>query len=371
MKIAIDARMYGEKQTTGIGQYIKQITDNIFRIDEENEYIMFMREPEFSTYFPPSPRVKKILVTPRWYTYAEQFKLPFEFAKEKFDLIHYPHFNSPIFFRKKSVCTIHDVTPFLFPGHRMKSIIRRLGYRTVFAGTVNNAKKIITVSESTKNGIIKHFKIDSEKIKVIYEGVDERFKVTVENGIISSVKKRYNITGPFILFVGVWRNHKNIEGLISAYEILKKKYHIRQKLVLAGQEDKDYSNIRTMIENSGYKDCIITPGFIESKDLPSLYSGADVFVIPSFIEGFGLIALEAQKCGCPVVASNITSLPEILADSAILFDPYNKNQMAEKIYTILDNKKLQQELREKGFQNVERFSWEKAARETIEVYTER
>jgi glycosyltransferase involved in cell wall biosynthesis len=370
MKIGIDARMYGNEECTGIGTYIKNMTNELFKIDQENEYIMFLREPAYSNYTPATERVKKALVTPRWYTYAEQIKLPLELSKEKLDLIHYPHFNSPILYAKKSVCTIHDMTPFTFPGHKMSSKWRQFAHKLVFWVTCLKARQIIAVSESTKQAITEKFNFNPNKIKVTYEGVDDRFQMTENNGIISDVKSKFGITQPYIFFVGVWRNHKNIENLIKAYNLLKKQSDLPHQLVLGGREDLHYTEVRKEIEKSEFRKDIITTGFIEDNDLPSLYQGADLFVIPSFIEGFGLIAIEAQNCGCPVVSSNTTSLPEVLADSALYFDPNKVEGMAKVITKVLQNKNLQQELKTKGKENIKRFSWRKCAEQTLEIYKE-
>ncbi len=368
MRIAIDARMYGNSQCTGIGTYIEKLTNALFEIDQKNEYIMFMREPEFSKFTPPNNRIKKVLVTPRWYSYAEQFILPFQFMKENFDLIHYPHFNSPLFFPKKSVCTIHDVTPLFFPGHKMKSIIRRLAYKLVFFATLRKARQIIAVSESTKRGILENFHLPKNKIKITYEGVDECFRIIPKNDIISETKKKFGITQPYIFFIGVWRNHKNVETLVKSFAILKAKYNIPHQLVLGGREDLHYTKIREEINNSPYKKEIITPGFISDTDLPILYNGATLFALPSFIEGFGIIAIEAQSCGCPVVSTNTTSMPEVLADSALFFHPDDPEELAENMFRLINDKNLRQNLIEKGLKNVQRFSWKKCAEETLSIY---
>lgn len=368
MKIAIDARMYGNEECTGIGAYIKNLTDKLFEIDKNNEYVLFLREPAFSKFNEPSEGVKKIKVTPRWYSYAEQFILPLQFAREKFDLIHYPHFNSPILFPKKSVCTIHDITPLFFPGHKMNFFLRRLAYRTAFTSTLHKASKIIAVSRSTKNALLQHFHLNPEKIAIIYEGVDEHFKIIDNYGIINEIKNRFNITKPFIFFLGVWRGHKNIENLIKSFNSLKDKYKIEHQLVLGGREDLHYTNVRAAINDSPYKNDIITPGYIKDDELPHLYNAADAFALPSFIEGFGLIAIEAQSCGCPVVSTNTTSMPEVLADSALFFEPNNCDEMAEKIFQVLTDRALKQSLIEKGLKNVKRFSWQRCAKETLEVY---
>jgi len=368
MKIAIDARMYGNEECTGIGTYIKNLTDNLFQIDSENEYILFLREPAFSWFTPPNERVKKVKVTPRWYTYSEQFILPLQFLKEKFDLIHYPHFNSPILFPGKSICTIHDLTPLSFPGHKMNSMIRRLGYRAVFIATVRKAAKIIAVSESTKHEVIEHFKVNPEKTVVTHEGVDERFKIFENRDIISQVKNKFKIDQPFIFYVGVWRDHKNITGLVEAFNLLKRKRSLPHQLVLGGREDLHDTKVREMINNSPFKNDIITTGYISDEELPLLYNSAAVFVLPSFIEGFGLIAIEAQSCGCPVVSTSTSSLPEILGDSALFFDPHNNEKIAEQIHSVLSNNTIKQELIKKGLENVKRFSWKKCAEQTLAIY---
>jgi len=368
MIVAIDARMYGKSQCSGIGNYLKQLTDNLFALDEENQYLLFLSEPEFARFEAPNKRVRKVLASPRWYSYAEQWKLPFIFAKEKFDLIHYPHFNSPILFPKKSICTIHDITPLYFPGHRMGSLIRRMGYQAVFNATLQKASKIIAVSQSTKAGILNNFKVQPSKVEVVYEGVDESFKKQANYDIISGVKQRFGIIKPFIFFVSVWRSHKNIEGLIEAFNIIREKYHFDCQLVLSGREDLHYTRVRDAIDASAFKNDIITTGFVSEEELSCLYSSASVFAIPSFIEGFGLMALEAQKCDCPVVASNATSLPEVLDKSGVLFDPRNQFEMAQKIHSILIDQNLRESLIVRGQENLKRFSWRQCALKTLQIY---
>jgi len=368
MRIAIDARMYGPEQFSGIGNYIKNLTDHLFKIDQENEYVLFLKQPQFLISNFESPRVKKVLVTSKHYSYAEQFKLPFEFAREKFDLIHYPHFNSPIFFNRPSVCTIHDTTPFYFPGHKMGSPFRRWAHRQVFNATIRKAEKIITISEFTKQEILKIFPINPDKISITYEGVDDNFKIIENSDIINKIKGKFGIHGKYIFFVGVWRNHKNIENLIRAFNLVKNKYKIEHQLVLGGREDLHYTRVREEINNSPYKKDIIATGYIDNNDLPILYSGADLFVIPSFIEGFGLIAIEAQNCGCPVIASKTSCLPEILQSSALYFDPNKPEEIAEKIFQVVNDNSLRQSLIVEGGKNTKRFSWQKCAEETLAIY---
>ncbi|MCK4592396.1 glycosyltransferase family 4 protein [Candidatus Parcubacteria bacterium] len=366
-RIGIDARMYGYAQT-GIGNYIRHLLQCIFEMDKKNEYVIFLMPEEYDKFNLPNKRIKKIGVSAKWYGWKEQLLFPFQLYKENLDLIHFTHFNSPILYSKKSIVTIHDITPFFFPGHKMKSIIRRTGFRTVFSLSVKKASKVIAVSENTKNDIVEHFKIKEDKINVIYEGTDSQFKVISNNQKIAGIKKKYNITKPFIFYTGVWRNHKNLVGLIKAFEILRNKYKLDYQLVLGGKEDPYYPEVREIWEKLRLENEIIRTGFIDQKDLPLFYNAAEVFVIPSFYEGFGLIGLEAMSCGIPVISSNTTSLPEILGNAAIYFNPNSPKEMAEKIKLVLTDKKLYNELKERGFKQVEKYSWEKMGRKTMEIY---
>lgn len=365
MIIGIDARMYGYAQT-GIGNYIRHLLKYIFELDKENNYVIFLSPEEYDNFEMPNKRIKKVKISAKWYGWKEQFLFPLELYKENLDLMHFTHFNSPVLYLKKSIVTIHDVTPYFFPGHKMKSLVRKIGFRMVFFSSVKKAAKVIAVSKNTKSDVIKHFKIKENKIEVIYEGVDEQFKTRDEIPPTPFVKG--GVTKPFIFYTGVWRNHKNLVGLVKAFGILRNKYKLNYQLVLGGKEDPYYPEVREAWEKLGIGGDIIRTGFINQEDLPLFYNAAKVFVIPSFYEGFGLIGLEAMACGTPVVSSNKTSLPEVLGDAAIYFNPNNPEEMAEKMRLVLMDKKLYNEMREKGFRQIRKYSWEKMGEETMEIY---
>jgi len=369
MRIGIDARMYGTKSTTGIGAYIKNLTDNLFLIDQKNEYILFMKDPAYSEFNPPSKRIKKVKVDIPWYSFSEQIKLPKILLKHKLDLIHFPHFNVPIIYPKKFITTIHDITPKFFPGPNVKkSLIRKIGYKLTFFCGINRSKKIITISNYTKDKLIKHFNLKPEKIKLTYLGFNNNFKPIRDQNVLDNINKKYNISKPFIFFVGVWRDHKNIPGLVTAFNILKSEYKLDYQLVLGGQTDERYPEIKQAIKNSPFEKDIITTGYISDDDLPAIYSNASLFAFPSFSEGFGIVALEAMACGTPVVASNNTSLPEILQDAAIYFNPYNSKEIAEIIKKVITNPEIQSQLRDKGFNQIKKYNWQDTAKKTLAVY---
>ena len=390
MIIGIDARMYGYAQT-GIGNYIRHLLKYIFELDKENNYVIFLSPEEYDNFELPSKRIRKIKVSAKWYGWKEQILFPFELYKENLDLMHFTHFNSPVLYFKKSIVTIHDITPYFFPGHKMKSFIRKIGFRTVFFSSVKKASKVIAVSKNTKSDIVKHFKISKDKIEVVYEGVDKEFRVCSDDvRWLHSPRKAVEpeckslthglhsptavgtmepaITKPFIFYTGVWRNHKNLVGLVKAFGILKNKYKLNYQLVLGGKEDLYYPEVRKEWEKLGLEEEIIRTGFIDQEKLPLFYNAAEISVIPSFYEGFGLVGLESMACGTPVVSSNKTSLPEILDDAAIYFNPNNPEEMAEKMKLVLTDKKLYNKLREKGFKQIRKYSWEKMGKETIDIY---
>jgi len=369
MRIGIDARMYGPQATTGIGAYIKNLTDHLFIIDQKNEYVLFMLEPAYSQFQIPNPRVKKVKVNCPWYSWSEQFKLPRILLKHKLDLVHFPHFNVPIFYPKKFITTIHDITPKFFPGPKVKkSLIRKLGYQVVFRLGSKQAKKIITISNHTKKNLIKFFQVPTNKIGVIYLGINQNCKEIFDRPALQKIKNKYQITKPFIFYIGVWRDHKNLVGLVKAFNILKSQSKLDYQLVLGGKPDSKYPEIKQAISESPFKSDIIMPGFIPENELSLFYSAANLFVLPSFCEGFGLVALESLACSTPVVGSNSTSLPEILEEAALYFDPKKPEEIAQVINRILTDSNLYQDLQNRGLKQIKKYSWRDCAQKTLQVY---
>lgn len=363
MRIGIDCRMIG---WTGVGRYTKNLLTNLFTIDFQNEYFLFFLKNDFEKFVVPNNRIKKILVSGKAYSYGEQTSFLWALKKINPDLVHFTHFSRPIFFGGRSVVTIHDLTHLFFPGEKMKSFFKKWAYGLVLSHSCRTAEKIIAVSENTKKDLRKFLGIAPHKIEVIYEGVEANYR-EVGPEEIERVRKKYHLTKPYILYIGVWRVHKNLVGLIKAFGYLKNKYNPNIDLVVGGKHDSGTSVFET-IKKFNLKDNVLLPGFVAEEDLPALYSGAELFVFPSFYEGFGLPILEAMSCGVPVVCSNTSSLPEVAGEAAQYFDPYNPEEMAEAIREVLINKGLAETLRQKGFERVGNFSWHRMAKETLSVY---
>ncbi len=368
--IGIDARMYGARQT-GIGNYIKNLIDNLAALDKNNEYVIFLLDGEFDGFRLPGLNFKKVRVSSYWYSWKEQIVLPWQFAKEGLDLIHFPHFNSPILHRGTSIITIHDITPLFFPGHKMGSFVRRAGFQAVFRHSVKHAAKIIAVSESTKRDICQYFDLKADKIRVVYEGVDlDKFQIPNSKFQIQQLKEKHKIAKPFIFYTGVWRNHKNLVGLIKAFNVVLNKYHLDYDLVLGGEENPYYPEIRQAWEELGLENKIIRPGFIKNEDLPLFYKAASLVAVPSFYEGFGLVGLEAMASGTPVAVSNCTAMPEILGSAAAYFDPNDFEDMAKTINDVLTREEFRKRLVIAGFEQIKKYKWKKMAEETLGSYKE-
>lgn len=365
--IGIDARMFGYAQT-GIGGYIRHLIKQTAEKDPTNRYVIFLSPEEFDGFQLKTPNLKKVRVDAKWYGWKEQIILPWILYRHKLDLMHFTHFNSPLLYFKKSLVTIHDITPYFFPGHKMKSWFRRIAFRLVFAASVRKAAHIITVSRSTENDIVKYFKINPDKITVIYEGAEADFQVIDNRESIEKLKRKYHLHKPFLFYTGVWRNHKNLVGLIQAFALVRNQFKLDIDLVLGGKEDPYYPEVRQTWESLNLDEHIKPVGFIPQAELPLFYNAAEIFIIPSFYEGFGLIGLEAMQCGTPVISSNTTSLPEILGPAALYFNPHHPAEMAEKIALVFSDKNLYNNLRKAGFSQAQKYSWQQMGELTVKIY---
>ncbi len=366
--IGIDARMWGNTQT-GIGRYISSLSEEFFKQAPEINFVLFMRDIKYIERYAHLKNIKPVKVKERWYSFGEQITLPAHFLNKNLDVLFVPHFNVPLIWRGKFVATIHDVTPLFFQGHLQKtSRIRARAFRTVFSSTLRRAEHIIAVSSYTRDQITKNFGADSSrKISVIHEGISDLSDKNIEENALTVHRAKMGISKPFIFFVGVWRPHKNITGLLEAFALIKKKFGDRYSLVLGGEEDIRYPEIRSTWERLGLENDIVRPGFIPDNELPLWYKASAVVVIPSFVEGFGLVGLEAIKYGAFVAASNGGATPEILREAAAYFDPYNSVNMAEVVSNVLENKEEQLRQKQESPKIIELYSWRESAAQTLNI----
>ncbi len=376
MKIGIDARFYGPKQK-GLGRYIQKLVENLEKVDLTNQYIIFLRRENWSEYQPSNPNFKKVLADYRWYGLPEQILMPIKIWQAKVDLMHFSHFNVPIFCLEPFVVTIHDLVLRKFPTRRASTLnpflywLKNLAYRLVVYLAIKRAKKIITVSNYTKKDILKYFKVKSEKIEVVYEGAPVRKYTDQGNSPSDTVlsTRAVFLGKPYILYVGNAYPHKNLERLILSFKKLIEDKRMDYQLVLVGELDYFYQRLKKMsfAVPSGR---IIFTDFVSDPDLNILYQNASLYVFPSLGEGFGLPPLEAMAFGLPVVCSKATCLPEILGRAALYFDPENTEEMAEKIKQVLKDKKLQEKLIDQGFKRIQKYQWSKMTQKTLKIYND-
>ncbi|OGE84204.1 MAG: hypothetical protein A2846_02495 [Candidatus Doudnabacteria bacterium RIFCSPHIGHO2_01_FULL_49_9] len=363
MRIGIDCRMAGTGE--GIARYLEELVANLALIDFENDYFLLVNTGANVKFKNQNEKFKTIPVKSRYYSFMEQTYFIWELWRLKLDLMHFPNFNAPIFYPGRFVVTIHDIIHHRYPGRKKARIFHRLAYRVTIWAAIKRAAVVVAVSEATRQDIIKVFREKPEKIKVIYEGAGLS---TRSSGVAEPVLARHNITKPFLLFVGVWRQYKNLPRLAAAFDIVRGKYQIDAQLVLVGKVDDFYPEIKTEVMSIRHADDIRALGFVTETDLGALYRSAKIFVLPSLMEGFGLIGVEAQAAGASVAASDIPVLHEVLGNGAVFFDPASAEDMAEKIAEIWQNNAHRQALEQAALQNAGRFDWQNTARETLNVY---
>lgn len=366
MKIGIDARMIN---ATGIGRYTRSLIENLAKIDKSNHYFLFLKKEEFGSIKTPAENFKKVLADFHWYGISEQIKFPKILKKYNLDLVHFPHFNIPIFYRGDFVTTIHDLTLHKYKtaeataegllGYRLKHFL----YKIIIKKAIKKSLKIICPSKFTKRDIIQEFDILDEKIEVTYEGgPSENLKrITPDEKVL----EKFGIILPFALYVGNAYPHKNLSLIIEAIKYLPGDV----KIVLAGREDHFYKSLKQGVKDKGYENRIIFTGFVTDEELVYLYKKALAYLFPSFNEGFGIPPLEAIGFGLLPVVANSSCLPEVLGDAALYFDPKNANELADSLKMVLKDEKLRNSIIKNGQEKIKIYSWRKMAEETKNIYT--
>ncbi len=369
MKVGIDAHS-AERDGTGNCTYIRGLLLGLSQIDKENQYILyaininhpFYKNLENSENFRIKPLKYKRPI----------FRIPISLAKESFvdklDILHI-QYNAPPVHRGKLILTIHDLAYIHFP----EAFDRFQRYRLKILVPLNakKAKRIICGSHYSKKDISEFCKVDEAKIEVIPYGVNSSCKTfESESKKRKEILAKYGIKEKFIFSLGRLNERKNLSSLISAYKYLRDAGKMDISLVIGGNKDFLFEKILMEIKNSGYENDIILTGYIDDKDLPVIFSSAELFVYPSLFEGFGLPPLEAMICKCPVIASNVSSIPEVVGNAGILVDPNNVDEISRAIYRVTSNPELREEMKKKGYEKGQMFRWETTAKKTLNIYEE-
>ena len=365
MKIGIDIRAIDKNNLRGIGKYTYFLLKYLMKIDRENNYLLFCdkrspfrRDIEFASNFRRVP----IGIKGDKFCLWEQFRLPLKLLFESIDFMHWPSNTGAILNSVPSVITLHDAMMFDTKSLKMGE---KFYYNFILKKTLEKSKAIITCSYFSKKQIVEALKIPSDKVFVVYHGIDPIYRQISDKKIISDTLQRYGINSKFIFCIGGDTKRKNIPMLIRAYIDLKNNHKIVHKLVIAGVESK--KAIYEIIPPQFKSDIYLTP-YLSEEDIVMLYNGADIFIYPTCNEGFGFPAIEAMACGTPIIISKVSSLPEVAGDAAVYIDPFDVYQMSQKILEVMQNDYLKRQLRESGLNHVKKFTWEDTARKTLMVY---
>ncbi len=374
MKIVIDGRMYGLEHA-GIGRYVLNLISYLEKTDQDNHYWILLRDKYFKTVHFTNPNFKKVRVDLPHYSLAEQLFLPLKLFSLKADIVHFPHFNVPLFYFGRFVVTIHDLIKHEFKGKQTTTKAEILYwpkyflYRLLTAITIKRASIILTPSLWWRKRLTDKYGVPAAKIIVTYEGASEFNKFKFNKKQAEKLLTDLKIKKPYLIYVGNLYPHKNVERLVMAVKKLRKEFDLQ--LVIAGSRNIFFDRFRQktashlITSKNGFVNLV---GFQDNEQLFYLYRQSVALVFPSLLEGFGLPGLEAFAAQTVVIASNNSCLPEIYGGGAIYFNPLDINDMASKIRLVLKDGKKGKQLIDEGTRQLKKYNWQKMASETLAAY---
>ncbi len=354
----------------GMGRFAIQFLEGLIKYGSKNEYFIFFNSDMVNQIKISSPNFHKISIDTPFAEYIPENQFYFTFQRKKLpkmDLIHSPVSLPPNFFIKthKLITTIHGLAFKHFPETCGKKTL--LWWNTAWPRCLKRTDHIVAVSHYTKNDFAQTYEIPKEIISVIYNSISYK-PLKVSNEFLKSIKIKYKLPEKYILHVGSPHKIKNLITLVKAFKYMTEKYWTNHHLVFVGPKGWDFQTLSKSIDEMNIKDKVTLTGYINPKDLSFIYQGADVFIFPSLYEGFGYPPLEAMACGTPVVASNRSSLKEVIADAGLLVDPLNYKEIAIAVMNIIHSPSLSKELIEKGLKRVKMFSLERKIKSYLEIY---
>ena len=368
-KIGLDLRLYGTRHG-GIGRYCMELFPRILEMDKVNKYVAFLNKkqiaPEQLKKLEKFNNLEMVDTKVRHYSVGEQVSFWHLLTKFNLDLVHFPNFNHPIFYRGAFVATIHDLVHHKISGAKKSRLLHFWAYKKVIENAAKKSRAIITVSESAKKDIVNFLHVNPRKVDVVYEASSLNSNVPQE--LVDKVKKNFIISRPYFLFVGVLERKKNLVSLARGFDRFLQKHKAQMDLVIVGKADKHYPKIKHQALDIKNSNRIIFTGPVSEPELEALYKGAYAFTTASLHEGFGLPGVEALSFGLPVLASNTEVFNEIYDNAAIYFNPLDPDDIAEKMNLIVRDSQFYEQLQQKSFNRSLQFSWEKSARQTLEVY---
>jgi glycosyltransferase involved in cell wall biosynthesis len=378
MRIGLSLINFNPGRMGGVESFFWNLLESLQRIDEVNEYVLLCDERSLG-YFPlHGKNFSEVLIRTRkpipfrWLRSLIRRVSGIDLLKYQVDALHLDLVHHPftIMSPKQSgtpvVLTVHDVQHEFYP-----EFFGEQGYQKRRAGilaSLAGARAVIADSAFTRTSLIEYYGIQPEQATVVHLGKDLRFSRVDDPAFLAEIQQKHDLGRPFLYYPAASWPHKNHAGLLRALKLLIEQHDFNGVLVMSGIAKKAQGNIEGLIDELGLKERVRILGYLESAELPALYSLARMLVYPSFFEGFGLPLLEAMACGCPIACSNTSSLPEVAGDAALLFDPTRPEEIAGAIWAVWSDAGLRDSLLEKARLRVDSFSWESAAQRTIKVY---
>ena len=376
MRIGIDYTA-AVRQGAGIGRYCRELIRALAQVDQDNEYLLLIagnsspeEKDKLDSAFAGARNFsyRHLRLSERWLYrlwHRLQLPLPIEIVSGRLDLFHSPDFTLPPT-RARTILTVHDLSFLRVPQHadpRLRQYLHKVVPRSV-----RRADLVLADSESTKRDLIELLDTPVERVRVVMAGVDAHFQPVTDEAALTRIRERYRLPERFILSVGTLQPRKNFVGLIEAFHQMRQRTHAPQRLVIVGQKGWLYDEIFATVATLGLEEQVSFLGFVADEDLPALYTLADLFAFPSFYEGFGIPILEAMACGTPVVASDASSLPEVVGEAGLMVKPEDTAALAEAMERALDDAALRVELIARGREQARRFTWEQSARQLHAAY---
>jgi len=357
LKIVIDAR----ELRTSTGRYMERLLHYLQLLDDGHEYVVLLKPADMDGWKPTNPRFRKVACMYKEFTFGEQIGFKRQLEELKPDLVHFGMTQQPVFYRGKTVTTVHDLTTIRFRNPAKNWLVFALKqqiYKWVIKRVAAKSTHLITPTEFVKNDVMEFTGVNPGKITVTHEAAD---KITAPPEPVGGLAQ-----ASFIMYVGRPTPHKNLDRLVRAFSAAQKT-HQDLHLVLVGKTDDNYRRLQAATEQQGIKNVLFT-GFVPEGQLRWLYEHARAYVFPSLSEGFGLPGLEAMAHGCPLLSSSATCLPEVYQNAALYFDPADVDDIADKIAALLDNPQLAQKLTAEGYNLQNNYSWQRMAEQTLEIY---
>jgi glycosyltransferase involved in cell wall biosynthesis len=366
VRVAIDIRKVHD---FGIGTYVRNVVRELARQDTTTEYLLISQPGDLDIAAQTGPNFRAVLDHSGNYSLREQFSIPLLLARERVDVFHAPHYVLPPLVRCPSVVTIHDCIHLMFPQYLPNRLASTYA-RALMWNATHRASHVLTVSEASKRDILRFFRIPPDRITVVPNALDARFGTAPADEDLARVRERFQLHDPFVLYVGNIKPHKNVERLIEAFALVRTGPLTQVKLLIIGDEISKYPILRRAVHRLKLHKHVRFLGFVDDRTLAALYRLATVFAFPSLYEGFGLPPLEAMASGTPVVTSNVSSLPEVVGDAAMLVNPEDVSAIAHGLRKVLLDEDLRARMRARGLARAAEFSWSRSVATIHRIYTE-